>query len=212
MDKTTQIKLKLSILLIPAVAFLVVSCGAEGDHPGYEFAPQMYHSTAYEPLKQVLDREKGTFISSSGEDVGEFYNGNPNNPHEMSMRDPVPNTVRRSKYGFLPYRIPKDSLKMAARLLKNPLDSTQVVIDHGAVLYSRFCQHCHGTNGKGDGLVGERIAGVPTYSSAAIKNKPGGHIFHVITHGKGRMGSHSSQLSVEERWAITRYVQVLQKQ
>ena len=205
-------KLRLSILFIPALAYLVTACGAKGDHPGYEYAPQMYHSTAYEPLKQVNDKEKGTIISSSGEDVGEFYNGNPNNPHEMTMREPVPNTVRRSEGGYLPYRIPKDSLDMAGRLLKNPLDSTKAVTDHGKALYLRFCGHCHGEAGKGDGLVGMRIAGVPVYSSAALKDKPEGHIFHVITHGKGRMGAHGSQLSEDERWAITRYVQVLQKQ
>ena len=71
----------------------------------------------------------------------------------------------------------------------------------------RFCKHCHGTTGKGDGLVAKpanddspRFNGVPNYKSAAIKDKPAGHIYHVITYGKGLMGSHASQLSPEERW------------
>ena len=128
------------------------------------------------------------------------------------MREPVPNTVRRSEFGVLPYRIPKDSLELAARVLVNPLDSTEAVVKRGKELYSRFCLHCHGEQGKGDGKVGIRYAGVTSYTSQAVKDKPGGHIFHVITHGKGRMGAHASQLSEEERWAIVRYVNVLQQQ
>ena len=63
----------------------------------------------------------------------------------------------------------------------------------------------------GDGLVGQKIAGVPAYNSRAVQNVPEGHIFHVITHGKGRMWPHGSQVSIEDRWKIVRYVQVLQK-
>jgi hypothetical protein len=131
MKITMNHKFQPTLLLAPVLAWMAMSCGAEGDHPGYEYAPQMYHSTAYEPLKQVMDKSEGMIITSTGEDVGEFYNGNPNNPNEMSMREPVPNTVRRSEFGVLPYRIPKDSLEMAARILKNPLDSTEAVVKRG---------------------------------------------------------------------------------
>jgi mono/diheme cytochrome c family protein len=86
------------------------------------------------------------------------------------------------------------------------------VIREGEILYTRFCTHCHGQEGFGDGKVGKVFLGVPAYTSASIIDKPGGHIFHVITHGIRRMGSHASQLSPEERWKIVRYVQVLQQQ
>ena len=128
----------------------------------------------------------------------------------MNMREPVPNTVKRGKY--LPYRIPKDSLALAARTVTSPLPASKKVIAEGKELYGRFCSHCHGVTGTEPGLVGERYAGVPSYTSAALKNVPEGHIFHVITYGKGRMGSHASQLSQEERWKIVRYVQTLQRQ
>ena len=141
----------------------------------------------------------------------EFYTSNPNNPFEMNMREPVANTVKRDKNGYLPYRIHKDSLAAAA-MIKNPLDSTAMVIDEGKVLYDRYCEHCHGSTGLGDGLVGEILKGVTPYNSRAVQDKPGGHIFHVITNGKGRMGAHASQVSVEDRWKIVRFVQTLQKQ
>ncbi|MBV6644159.1 MAG: cytochrome c, partial [Cyclobacteriaceae bacterium] len=101
---------------------------------------------------------------------------------------------------------------LAAKLLVNPLDSTADVVKAGKELYGRFCEHCHGKEGLGDGKVGQVYKGVTAYTSASVVDKPGGHIYHVITNGKGRMGAHASQISSEDRWKIVRYVQVLQKQ
>ncbi|MFN9501307.1 MAG: c-type cytochrome, partial [Chryseotalea sp.] len=43
------------------------------------------------------------------------------------------------------------------------------------------------------------------------KNITEGHIFHVITHGKGLMWAHGSQISPEDRWTFAKYVKALQK-
>jgi len=193
---------------------IITGCGAGGDDQGLEYAPNMYHSVPYEPLSQITDKDAGNaaeFLRSNDDDHGEYYNSNPLNPSEMTMRVPPANTVPRTKY--LPYRIPKDSLTVAAAV-ENPLPDTEAILDDGEVLYERFCDHCHGANGLGaeEGSVGEVFAGVPSYTSAAVKNVSGGHIFHVITHGKGRMGAHGSQISAEDRWKIVRYVQTLQNQ
>ncbi|MBV6642450.1 MAG: cytochrome c [Cyclobacteriaceae bacterium] len=198
------------IILLVVVAVVVASCTAGVDNPGLEYAPQMYHSTPYEPLSQVQDESMGTWLDSNPEDGhGEFYNSNPYNPYGMTMLEPVENTIKR---GSLPNHIAKDDFETAAIELVNPLDSTKEVVAQGKALYERFCIHCHGSKGAGDGLVGQVFLGVTAYNSATVVDKPGGHIYHVITHGKGRMGSHASQLSEEERWKIVRYVQVLQKQ
>jgi Cytochrome C oxidase, cbb3-type, subunit III len=45
----------------------------------------------------------------------------------------------------------------------------------------------------------------------AYKSITEGHIFHVITMGKGLMQSHGSQITTEDRWKIARYVKALQK-
>jgi len=45
-----------------------------------------------------------------------------------------------------------------------------------------------------------------------LKDVNDGHIYHVITHGKGRMWPHGSQISSENRWKIVLYVHELQKQ
>ncbi|MCX2742583.1 cytochrome c [Mangrovivirga sp. M17] len=192
---------------------VLASCSADGDNPGVEYAPQMYHTTPYEPLSQITNVEAGEWASSDEDTLGEFYNSNPYNPHNMTMREPAENTVRYTGTAPMPYNIPKDSFDLAARTLTNPVDSTDAVITQGRALYDRFCLHCHGPEGKGGetGTVGKVFAGITSYSSIGVKDKPAGHIFHVITHGKGRMGAHGSQLSQEERWKIVRYVQILQK-
>ena len=211
---TRAMKSDKNFTIIPALAVIVIlgACTAGVNDTGTEYAPNMYHSIPYEPLTQIKDEQSGMWVSSLDNGVGEYYNSNPNNPHGMTMRVPPANTVRRSSGGYLPYRIPKDSLELAARVLRNPLDSTDAVIAEGRELYGRFCSHCHGQKGTEPGPVGQIYGGVTSYNSAAVKDKPEGHIFHVITAGKGRMFSHASQLSQEERWKIVRYVQILQKQ
>lgn len=191
--------------------YALSSCAAKGDYPGTEYAPQMYHSVPYEGLSQVTDTEEGNSITSI-EGPGEFYTSNPNNPNGMNMREPVPNTVPRSKGGYLPYRLEQAELEAGA-LIPSPLDTadTQVIAD-GKLLYDRFCEHCHGSKGTADGLVAEKYPGVANLTGIAYTNITEGHIFHVITMGKGLMGAHGSQMSEEDRWKIARYVkQVIQK-
>ena len=190
----------------------LIGCSAGKDKTGYEYAPQMYHSVPYEGLSQIKDREAGRWLTTRKEGAAEFYNSNPHNPHGMTMRLPVPGTVKRGDKRFLPYRIPKDSLDYASRTLRNPLSDHEAVVAEGKALYARFCQHCHGSEGQGDGPVGQVYKGIPKYNAKAQRTLSEGHIFHVITHGKGRMYPHGTQLSQEERWKIVRYVQVLQRQ
>jgi len=201
--------LKFGIFTVLAGLF---ACSAKKDYPGLEYAPNMYHSVPYDPLKQITDKNAGNWVNSDDDPYGEYYSSNPNNPHEMNMRVPPANTVRRSKTGWLPYHIPKDSVDLAARILTNPLDSTDQVISEGKALFEVFCIACHGPQGHGDGLVGKVMKGVPAYNVGRVKEVNGGHIFHVITMGKGRMQSHASQIHPMDRWKIVRYVQTLQNQ
>ena len=192
------------------IIIILASCSAKNDDPGVEYAPNMYHSVPYEPLSQVKDEEIGSWLDSNPDDGhAEFYNSNPYNPYGMTMREPVENTVRRGS--SLPYRLPKDSLELSASV-KSPIDDSEDVLKEAKVLYDRYCVHCHGEKGMGDGSVGKVYKGVTAYNSRAVKDKPEGHIFHVITHGKGRMWGHGSQISIEDRWKIVKYVQTLQKQ
>jgi mono/diheme cytochrome c family protein len=185
----------------------------------------MYHSVAYDPLTQITDEDAGRWLTSIEypDDHAEFFNSNKLNPNHMNMRVPPKNTVKRNPQGWLPYRIPKDSLEYAAKVLKNPLDSSAAILADGKILYETYCDHCHGPKGKGDGKVAEGVdkedgsgkksayAGVANLTSDALKNVSEGHIFHVITNGKGLMWAHGSQVSPEDRWKIAKYVKTLQK-
>lgn len=207
-----MIKSNINHILLLLTFLALLSCKARNDYPGTEYAPNMYHAVPYEPLKQITDDSQGSWLSNREDGLGEYYNSNPNNPHGMNMRLPVPNTVKRTKDGLLPYRVPKDSFNYAARYIKNPLDSTAEVLAEGKALYGLYCVSCHGATGQGDGLVGAVFKGVPLYNIGRVKDLPEGHIFHVITYGRGRMGAHGSQVSMGDRWKIVRYVQVLQNQ
>lgn len=202
-----------SLFLGLSAAILLTSCGASGDNQGVEYAPNMYHSVAYEPFTQIVDEDAGRWLTSIDYPDGhaEFFNSNKFNPYRMNVREAPANTVSRNASGLLPYRIGKDSLEFASRIMKNPLDSTAAIVGQGKVLYEMYCDHCHGAKGEGNGKVSEKYNGVPNYKSDALKNISEGHIFHVITQGKGLMWAHGSQILPEDRWKIARYVKTLQK-
>lgn len=187
-------------LILGVMALLSLnSCFLAKDEkdPGYEFAPQMYVSTPNEPYSQT--------------DL------HPINPNGMTMRAPVEGTIGRSGVGYdntrleLMYNYPigKDSLEYAAMVLKNPLEKTDKNLQEGKYFYTAYCQPCHGSEGKGDGSVGQVYGGVPNYTASYIADKPSGHIYHVITKGKGRMWAHGTQIRPEDRWKIVMYVNQL---
>lgn len=211
---------------------LLASCGAGGEDQGTEYAPNMYHSVAYEPYTQVTDKEAGRWATSIDYVVdstetnfsnhAEYYNSNSLNPFRMNMRMPAPNTVSRNASGYLPYRL--DSLELASATLVSPLDTaaaqSKAILAEGKILYEIYCDHCHGAKGDGEGKVATGVkidgvehtgyAGVANLKGDAIKGVSEGHIFHVITMGKGLMQPHGSQVRVEDRWKIARYVKALQ--
>jgi len=203
---------QLSWIFSLAVAVVLSSCGRDPNDQGTEYAPQMYVSKAYEPFTQVEGEAGKNTINANG----------------LNMRVPPAKTIARRRYNtmfegadstgkptrnLLVYDIHKDSIQVSMRLLKNPFQPTKQVMEEGQVLYTRFCSHCHGEKGDGNGPVNKLYKGVANISSAgALKNLNGGHIYHVITHGKGRMWAHSSLVNPDERWKIVWYVHTLQGQ
>lgn len=207
-----KIKHSIYVIALAGLSFGLTSCGASGDNPGYEYAPQMYNSVAYEPLSQIQNEQEGSWLSNREDGKGEFFNSNINNPHGMNMREPVAGTVPRTKDGSLPYRLKAFELEEAAKN-QNPIELTDQVLAEGKVLYNQYCSACHGTNGEGDGKAGEVVGGVANLKGGAYIDLPEGHIFHVVMKGKGRMGAHGSQISQERIWKIVHYVkQEIQKQ
>jgi mono/diheme cytochrome c family protein len=167
------------------------SCGKkDANSPGVEFFPDMYRSPSLE------------YYNVHTVDGDTLYNA----------MQPVAGTVAR---GYIPYLYPNtpEGYEQAGLNLKNPLNMDKRAIweQEGEVLFGKYCIHCHGATGAGDGKVGAKLPGPPpAYNSAALKNLPEGKMFHSITYGKNSMGSHASQLTTEERWKLVCYVQKLQ--
>jgi mono/diheme cytochrome c family protein len=105
------------------------------------------------------------------------------------------------------YENTPEGYELAKANLKNPLVSL-VDAKRGKSLYGIYCTSCHGDKGEGQGelVKREKFLGIPNYKDRDLTD---GNIYHVIMYGKNLMGSHSSQLTEEERWQIVAHVQEL---
>ncbi|MFM7587072.1 MAG: cytochrome c, partial [Bacteroidota bacterium] len=51
--------------------------------------------------------------------------------------------------------------------------------------------------------------GVANYKASNVVNVSSGHVYHVISKGKGRMWGQAAQIRPVERWQIVHYVNQL---
>lgn len=167
-------------------ALMLGACSNAPNSPGYEFMPDMYRTPGLKYYNsQVIHGD--TVFSAMSE---------------------VNGTIARGKMPAIP---PGMDYEKAGLMLKNPIPFSDSVVKEGEILFGKFCVHCHGETGKGDGKVASKLPGPPpAYDGGALKNLPAGKIFYSITNGKGMMGAHASQLSPEERWKLVYFVQKLQ--
>ncbi|MCB1230427.1 MAG: cytochrome c [Verrucomicrobiae bacterium] len=86
------------------------------------------------------------------------------------------------------------------------------LLKRGHERFQIYCSPCHGDSGNGQGVVSKYWAIPPTanLTDPRVAALPDGQIFWTITHGKGLMGPYNGAVSIEDRWAITAYVRVLQ--
>ena len=125
----------------------------------------------------------------------------------IGMRPPVEGTVAR---GYLPYPF-KGHPEEAAKYLRNPLLPTREVIGRGRQRFQTFCSPCHGDFGQGDSRLRGQFPNPPTLHSEKLRTWPDGSIYHVITEGQNAMPGYASQVKSDDRWAIIRYIRVLQR-
>jgi len=134
---------------------------------------------------------------------------NPNTKDGKTLMAPVKGTVPRG-YSPLHYAPGPEEATRAAASLKNPFERTEPVLSRGKVAFERYCSHCHGQGGLGDGLVAARFPRPPSLLAEHARGLPDGQIFHIITFGQGLMPAHGSQVAQEDRWKIVHYVRSLQ--
>jgi mono/diheme cytochrome c family protein len=178
----------------------LISCGgASGDDPGHAYMPDMYYSRAYEVYGyNMVEGELDSLRKR-----GIFYNA-------MT----VPGTVARGE--MMPHHLMGDTtgLKLADSFT-NMSDTASrkdaKMLKEGERLYLVNCGICHGPALDGNGPLykggeGPLAAKPATLNDAASKAWTDGHFFHVITFGKGQMGSYASQLKPEQRWMVINYI------
>jgi mono/diheme cytochrome c family protein len=180
------------------------SCrSAGGDYPGDAYMPDMYYARAYEAYGyNMVD---GEYDSLAGRGIR--YNGLT-----------VPGTVARGD--MLPYHLTNDSAGLrAADAIRNPLDTlskSAAMMKEGERLYLINCGICHGTALDGNGPLykdgqGPYPAKPQVLNDANAEAWSDGHYYHVITYGKGAMGSYASNLRPEQRWMVISYIRSRQK-
>ncbi len=186
---------------------LLASCGGEKDSPGLEYMPDMYRSPSVEAYVDY------------GQDPYYFEDSlvkKQRNTQSARLAPagtiPWSNDPAKAQYNFpYPYTNDTTGYARAGRELHSPIAMTKENVDKGKVIYDKFCLHCHGETGAGDGkVISEGGHPPPGAYSGPLKDLPEGKMFHTITYGKGMMGSHAGQLNKEERWTVIQYVKFLQ--
>lgn len=192
--KYNKINIRLSLASLALLA--LASCGvSDSNSPGVEYMPDMYRSPS---IEVYVDYE---------------------NPDKMSVRLPVEGTIvytdnadeEMFNYPYA-YENSFEGYELAGAGLVSPIPFNDQTVAEGKIVYQRFCIHCHGKTGQGDGAIPTKAdyPPPPAYNGNALKELPEGKMYHTLTFGKGMMGSHASQLNPKDRWMVIQYVKYLQ--
>lgn len=137
---------------------------------------------------------------------------NPNFADGKTLQGPAPGTIPRDMPPLHYQATPQDAAR-AGTELRSPLPSDDAAaLERGTFLFKSFCQPCHGSAGRGDGLIVSRgFPAPPPLTAEHAVNLKDGQLFHILTYGQGNMAPYASQLSRDDRWTVILYVRSLQK-
>ena len=126
-----------------------------------------------------------------------------------SVRPLVPGTVARGQLQTDTHFSTGMTGGKAADTLPFPI--TRPLLDRGQERYTIFCAPCHDSLGNGRGIIVQRgFRQPPSFHLERLREAPIGHFFAVMTNGFGAMADYATQISPQDRWAITAYIRALQ--
>ena len=114
-------------------------------------------------------------------------------------------------YSFTPDKKPWQAPGTATSQ-KNTQKGTES-ISEGKILYTKYCQSCHGKTGLGDGTKSSELKTEPgDFSKSAFQSQSDGSIYYKINEGRDDMPSFKKKLSdPKEAWDIVNYIRTLKK-
>ncbi|HEX5060234.1 MAG TPA: quinol:electron acceptor oxidoreductase subunit ActD [Kofleriaceae bacterium] len=106
-----------------------------------------------------------------------------------------------------------------------PFNVDMALLDRGKNRFEIYCTPCHGYDGRGAGMVPERVkAGGGLWQArnlveapdakgngGVVVQMPNGQLFNTISNGYNTMMGYASQIPHADRWAIVAYVRALQR-
>ncbi|MEX2573363.1 MAG: c-type cytochrome [Balneolaceae bacterium] len=182
-------RVSLAVLLLTAVT--LVSCrGQLSDSPPYHPQQNMYFQERF-----------------NSQEANPFFEDN------RAMRLPVEGTVARGQL-FDDVELHTGADEEGNFVEENPMEITTDFLYRGRDRYDIYCSVCHGGTGDGQGIIMTGQYGyvpAPTFHSDQLRERPDGYFYSVIHQGIRTMPSYSTQIPVEDRWAIVAYLRVLQE-
>ncbi len=228
---TIQIKQIFQIIALGVVlSVLISSCApASGEHPGNEFMPDMFHSTAYEAntynyysfntwsseeeyakMAQPRIPVAGTIPMGAIGLNRAFTNS--------SEQDEMNNFfVNLPINGYVPFyyeNTEEERLRATSEISVNPMPITEEGLRKGKLLYDINCGICHGEKADGNGYLVRDGSPYPAQPANMLLedfvNSSDGRYYFAIMYGKNVMGSYKDKLSYSERWDVIHYIRSIQ--
>ena len=175
------------VFVVAISSILLNSCVKHEDSPGYEYTPDMYRSPAIEAyvdygmVKDKMNDSVQMIQSAKLPPVGTIpFKGNLSAAEINMPYHRLPPIGSDKSHGIfsLAYSATDYDASVAD---KSPMPYSAKAGQEGSELYTKFCLHCHGVAGAGDGKVSMNDNINPP---ANAFSKPEGQMFYSITYGK----------------------------
>jgi hypothetical protein len=96
--------------------------------------------------------------------------------------------------------------------VSNPLPKMQENMNRGKTYYGYYCLFCHGSNGDGNGPVGESYTPVPSdLRDHRFKSLPDGRLYKMMLSGIGHEPVLERVVPPEHRWYLVLYIRSLER-